>query len=152
MRDYQTESGPATAWAGASAAVVQHTVEWVDTDASGHQHNSAIIRWVESAEAELFRQLALTDYFPSAPRVHQSINFRSKLWFGQRVTTTIWVQAIGATSVTFGFEVMSQAMGERPGGMAADGMVVVAHVPTGAASSAPWPERFRAAMKAAEPC
>ena len=35
-------------------ASVERTVEWVDTDASGHQHNSAVMRWVESAEAELF--------------------------------------------------------------------------------------------------
>lgn len=149
MREDLSDAGSVQPCAGASAAVVEHTVEWVDTDASGHQHNSAIIRWVESAEAELFRQLALPDYFPSAPRVHQSVNFRAKLWFGQRVTTRIWVQAMGVTSVTFGFEVRARPMGERPGGLAADGIVVAAHVPAGGDSSAPWPESIRAAITAA---
>ncbi|WP_222440293.1 MULTISPECIES: acyl-CoA thioesterase [Arthrobacter] len=151
MREHHSEAGPATPWAGASAAVVEHTVEWVDTDASGHQHNSTIIRWVESSEAELFRQLALPDYFPSAPRVHQSVNFRAKLWFGQGVITTIWVQALGSTSVTFGFEVHARPIGQRPGGIAADGKVVAAHVPAGGDVSVPWPERFRSAITAANP-
>lgn len=135
--------------AGASRASIERTVEWVDTDASGHQHNSAIMRWAESAEAELFRQLDLPEYFPSAPRVHQSINFRAKLWFGQRVTTTLWVQAMGATSMTLGFEVVADPLGEHDGGLAADGTFVTAYVPAGGSASAPWPERFRAAIKAA---
>jgi acyl-CoA thioester hydrolase len=135
--------------AGASSASIERTVEWVDTDASGHQHNSAIMRWAESAEAELFRQLDLPEYFPSAPRVHQSINFRAKLWFGQRVTTTLWVQTMGATSMTLGFEVVADPLGEHDGGLAADGTFVTAYVPAGGRASAPWPERFRAAIKAA---
>ncbi|ALE04653.1 thioesterase (plasmid) [Arthrobacter sp. ERGS1:01] len=151
MSEHLFDAGPVQPWAGASAAVVEHTVEWVDTDASGHQHNSAIIRWVESAEAELFRQLALPDYFPSAPRVHQSVNFRAKVWFGQRVTTTIWVQKLGVSSVTFGFEVRVKPMGERPGGLAADGIVVAAHVPAGGDSSARWSEHIRGAITEAVP-
>src|SRR5213595_194769 len=35
-------------------ASIDRNVEWVETDASGHQHNSSVMRWVESAEAELF--------------------------------------------------------------------------------------------------
>lgn len=149
MSDHLPEPNVTTPWSGASVAAVEHTVEWVDTDAAGHQHNSAIMRWAESAEAKLFRQLALPDYFPSAPRVHQSINFRAKLWFGQRITTTLWVHAMGATSMTFRFEVMAQPLGEYDGGLAADGTVVTAYVPQGSSTSAPWPEDFRAVIKAA---
>ncbi|MHA7304265.1 acyl-CoA thioesterase [Arthrobacter sp. TMN-49] len=138
-----------TAWSGASFAAVEHTVEWVDTDAAGHQHNSAIMRWVESAEAKLFRKLELPDYFPSAPRVHQSINFRARLWFGQRITTTLWVHAVGTTSMTFRFKVIAQPLGEYDGGLAADGTLVTAYVPQGAAASAPWPEHFRAVIEPA---
>ncbi|SDL07271.1 acyl-CoA thioester hydrolase [Arthrobacter sp. ov407] len=145
--DAQTSTRPPQA--GVSSASIERTVEWVDTDAAGHQHNSAIMRWAESAEAELFRQLDLPEYFPSAPRVHQAINFRAKLWFGQRVTTTLWVQAMGGKSMTFGFEVVAHPMGEHDGGLAADGTFVTAYVPVGADASAPWPERFRAAIKAA---
>ncbi|MFJ5958769.1 acyl-CoA thioesterase [Paenarthrobacter sp. NPDC092416] len=146
-------------------ASVERTVEWVDTDASGHQHNSAILRWVEAAEAELFRILELPDYFPSAPRVQQVINYKAKLWFGQRVTATVKIHALGRTSLTMAFEVRGQALetpdGGGPGGgatgadgglsggsvVAAFGTVTTAHVPSGATSAQPWPEHFVRAVR-----
>lgn len=129
-------------------ASVHRTVEWVDTDASGHQHNSAILRWVEAAEAELFRKLELPDYFPSAPRVQQVINYRAKLWFGQQVTATVKVNALGRTSLTMEFEVRSEASGNRGAGdVAAFGTVTTAHVPLGATSARPWPEHFIRALR-----
>ena len=129
---------------GGPEATVERTVEWVDTDASGHQHNSAILRWVESAEAELFRNLDLPDYFPSAPRVQQVINYKAKLWFGQRVTATVRIVALGRTSMTMDFEVRGHpvdAAGEA-GEVAAFGTVTTAHVPFGATSAQPWPDRL----------
>lgn len=118
-------------------ACVERTVEWVDTDASGHQHNSAILRWVEAAEAELFRSLDLPEYFPSAPRVQQVINYKAKLWFGQRITATVKISALGRTSLTMAFEVTSDG-----GDVAAFGTVTTVHVPSGATSAEPWPEHF----------
>lgn len=125
-------------------ASVQRTVEWVDTDASGHQHNSAILRWVEAAEAELFRSLELPDYFPSAPRVQQVINYKAKLWFGQRITATVTVSALGRTSLTLAFEVASDA-----GEVAAYGTVTTVYVPHGTAAAQPWPEHFVKALQGA---
>jgi acyl-CoA thioester hydrolase len=129
---------------------IHRTVEWVDTDASGHQHNSAILRWVEAAEAELFRRLELPDYFPSAPRVQQVINYRAKLWFGQRVTATVKIHALGRTSLTMAFEVRGEAHGTFDGGIAADGTVTTAHVPAGASAAQPWPDHFLKAVAAGE--
>ncbi|WP_248763339.1 thioesterase family protein [Pseudarthrobacter sp. SSS035] len=126
-------------------ASIERTVEWVDTDASGHQHNSAILRWVEGAEAELFRSLDLPDYFPSAPRVQQVINYRAKLWFGQRVTATVRIHTLGRTSMTLAFEVHGHAQGTSEGGIAAYGTVTTAHVPAGASSAQPWPAHIREA-------
>lgn len=129
-------------------ATVHRRVEWVDTDASGHYHNSAILRWVEAAEAKLIRQLDLPDYFPSAPRVQQVINYRAKLWFGQPVTATVKIQAVGRTSLTMAFEVRGDTLEpavEGPddsGVIAAYGTVTTVHVPVGATSSQPWPEHF----------
>ena len=140
-RDQGSERGP-----GAS---IERVVEWADTDASGHHHNSAIVRWVEAAEAELVRQLGLEDYFPVAPRVQQVLNFRGKLWFGQRVVATIWVDRVGTSSLTFGFEVVAQPYGQSAGGLAADGTVTTVHVPHGADGSAPWPEAMRTAFAGA---
>lgn len=120
-------------------ASIDRRVEWVDTDASGHQHNSAIIRWVEAAEAELLRGLDLPDYFPSAPRVHQEISYRSKLWFGQLVTARIEVQKLGRTSLTYAFEVHGYPHPKSDGGTAALGTFTVAHVPPGSDKAQPWP-------------
>lgn len=147
--DYTETSGSA----GVPQASVERTVEWVDTDASGHQHNSAILRWVEAAEAELFRKLQLPDYFPSAPRVQQVINYKAKLWFGQRVTATVKINELGRTSLTMGFEVRGEPFGASDGGIrgsglvAAFGTVTTAHVPAGAATALPWPEHFVRAVR-----
>jgi acyl-CoA thioester hydrolase len=121
-------------------ASVERTVEWVDTDASGHQHNSAVMRWVESAEAELFlHTLKLPGYFPSVPRVHQDIHFKAKLWFGQRITATVGISKLGRTSMTYAFEVYGHQHDGLAGGVAAFGTVTVAHVPPGSAKAQPWP-------------
>ena len=142
-------------------ASVERTVEWVDTDASGHQHNSAIMRWVEAAEAELFRILELPDYFPSAPRVQQVVNYKAKLWFGERVTASVKVEKLGRTSLTLAFEVRGHPL-EAPSGphprethdggnpstavVAAHGTVTTAHVPPGSLTAQPWPKHFVQAL------
>lgn len=132
---------------GMASASVERTVEWADTDAAGHQHNSAIMRWVEAAEAELFRRLDLPDYFPSAPRVQQTINYRAKLWFGQCVTAQLQVQNVGSSSMTFAFEVHGHAYGTTSsGGLAAHGTFTTAYVPAEAERAQPWPAHIRAAI------
>ena len=134
-------------------ASVERAVEWVDTDASGHQHNSAILRWVEAAEGELFRKLQLPGYFPSAPRVQQVVNYRAKLWFGQHVKATVKINAVGRTALTMGFEVRGESLGapgdatSDVGTVAAFGTVTTAHVPPGASTAQPWPEHFVRAVQ-----
>lgn len=119
------------------------TVEWVDTDASGHQHNSVVIRWVEAAEAQLMRELELPDYFPNAPRVQHVVNFTGMLWFGQQARTTLWIDRIGRTSLQFGFEVTSADYGSIAGGVVAHGSVSTVYVPQGSTGAQPWPEEMR---------
>lgn len=46
--------GPAPA-----SVVVRREVEWRDTDAAGHYHHSAVIHWVEAAEAALQQRLGI---------------------------------------------------------------------------------------------
>lgn len=129
-------------------ASIERTVECVDRDATGHQHNSAIMRWVESAEAELFRNLGLPEYFPTAPRVQQVVNFKSKLWFGQRVTATVAIRHLGRSSVTYSFEVYGHAAAQSGGAVAAFRTVTAAYVPSGATRSQPWPRNIREAATA----
>ncbi|MFF2300304.1 acyl-CoA thioesterase [Arthrobacter sp. NPDC058127] len=148
-----TPEGAGSSDAHFPEASVERTVEWVDTDASGHQHNSAILRWVEAAEADLFRKLELPDYFPSAPRVQHVINYKAKLWFGQRVRATVRISALGRTSLTMAFEVHGDSLiapddaRSNDGTLAAFGTVTTAHVPPGAATAQPWPENFVKALR-----
>ncbi len=136
---------------------IERRIEWVDTDAAGHQHNSVVMRFVEACEADLFRSLGLAgDYFPSAPRVRQEIAFLAKLYFGQQVTTTLTVEAIGTSSLEFSFEVSGRAHvagdGRRvPERVAATGSLVTVHVPHGTERSAPWPAHIRAALGGTAP-
>src|SRR5690554_7175525 len=125
----------------AVSSTIERTVEWIDTDAAGHQHNSAILRWVEACEAQLMRELDLPEYFPVAPRARHEVNYRAKLWFGQSVTITVKVDHVGSSSLRFAFEVVGHPAEGRPGGLAADGTFVTVHVPLGAQGSAPWPDK-----------
>jgi acyl-CoA thioester hydrolase len=127
-------------------STIERTVEWIDTDAAGHQHNSAILRWVESCEAQLLRELNLPEYFPVAPRARHEVNYRSKLWFGQPVSITVGVDHVGSSSLRFAFEVVGHQLGDIPGGLAADGTFITVHVPLGAEGSAPWPDKIRSAL------
>ncbi|GAB4100478.1 acyl-CoA thioesterase [Sinomonas halotolerans] len=141
----------------ASAAVVREevtrTVEWVDTDAAGHHHNSFVLRSVEAAEARLFRRLGvLEEYFGAAPRVRQEVDYRAKLYFGQEATTVLEVESVGRSSMVFRFEVWGEAYDGAPSGavdrrLAASGRFVSVHVPAGSEASAPWPESIRAAVE-----
>lgn len=152
MSQADSQAERSNPWGNASHATITRYVEWVDTDAAGHQHNSSIMRWVESAEAELFRQLALPEYFPCAPRVQQTINFRSKLWFSQQISATIWVESMGEKSMTFGFEITAAPLETKPGGLAANGSFTTAHVAQGALRASPWPENFRSIVRSAQEC
>ena len=130
-----------------STATVRRVVEWPDTDASGHQHNSLIMRLFEDAERALLDAAGLAGtYFPTAPRVRQEIDFTGKLYFRQPVTTTITLERVGRTSLTWHFEVWGEAFGDVPRRRAASGRVICAHVPAGTDRSAPWPDAVRAAL------
>lgn len=120
-------------------------VEWIDTDAAGIYHNSAVIRFVEAAEAAMMRSRGLDGYFPAAPRVRFEVDFLAPLFFGQEVTTTVRVTRIGSTSMTFGFEVRGEEHAGRPAYAAARGSYVTVHLDrsTGGhedgVASSPWP-------------
>ncbi len=131
-----------------STATVTRRVEWIDTDASGHQHNSLVMRLVEAAEAAMMVEAGiLEEYFWSAPRVRQEIDFSGKLYFGQVVSATLVLEKIGKSSITYSFEVWGEEYGTVPRRRAASGKIVVAHVPRGTEQSTPWPSEIRAALR-----
>lgn len=134
------------------SATIRRTVEWSDTDASGHHHNAFIIRLIEAAERELMEANgAELVWAEGTPRVRHEIDYTAPLYFGQPVTATIELQRLGRASVTYGFEVWGEEHTGRPRRRAASGTVVAAHVPRGAERAAPWPDAFRAAFGAGTP-
>ncbi|MGL3805228.1 acyl-CoA thioesterase [Paeniglutamicibacter sp. R2-26] len=133
---------------GLAGSSLRRTIEWVDTDAAGHQHNSVILRFVEAAEARLFRDLGQNSYFGIAPRVRHETDYRAKLYFGQAVTTAVRIERIGTSSMDFAFRVWGHPHEGRGAVLAAEGRFVTVCVPLGAESSAPWPEAIRAALGA----
>jgi len=125
-------------------------VEWSDTDAGGHHHNTVIARYAEAAEAELMRRRGLTGYFGTAPRVRYEAEFTAPLWFGQQVTAIVVLECIGGSSMTFRFEVWGEAYEGRARELAATGRYVTVHVPQGAPDtrrSRPWPAEWIKALQ-----
>ncbi|NYD41123.1 hotdog domain-containing protein [Nocardioides panaciterrulae] len=139
--------------AGGPVGVFRTRVEWVDTDAAGIYHNSAVLRFVEAAEATLMRERGLDDYFPGAPRVRYEVDYRAPLFFGQQVTATVELSRLGGSSMTFDFEVWGEEFGGRPRVRAAAGRYVTVHVEGahagGDTRSRPWPQAWRQALSAA---
>ncbi|MFC9838026.1 acyl-CoA thioesterase [Rhodococcus sp. NPDC127530] len=115
-------------------------VEWSDTDAAGHHHNSSILRWVEACEVRLYRHVGLLEHFPSMPRVQQVVNYTSKLWFGQQVTTTVRIRAVGRSSITFEFDVYGEEFDGQPRARAAHGTFTSVHVLPTDSRATPWPD------------
>ena len=132
--------------AGGGASVELRTrVEWVDTDAAGIYHNSAVLRYVESAEAELMRARGIDGYFPVAPRVRFEVDFAAPLFFGQEVTVSLSVVRMGERSLTFGFEIWGEQFNGTPRRRAAAGSYVTVHLAgqhRDGARSEPWPQAW----------
>lgn len=133
---------------GLPYAEVARRIEWSDTDASGHHHNSVVWRFVESCEAQLFRELGFVEgYFRAAPRVHQSVDYEHKLYFGQTTTTMVQVEKIGRASLSFRFELWGEEHDAKPRRRSASGRFVTVHVPPGTEAAIPWPDDFRALLE-----
>lgn len=124
-------------------------VEWIDTDSAGIHHNTAITRYVESAEAALVRGLGLDDYFPVAPRVRYEVDFEAPLRFGDEVSATVRVERVGTSSLTLAFEVWGGPAG-APAVRAARGRYVTVHLDRASGTASPWPDDWRAALGAAD--
>lgn len=116
----------------------------MDTDASGRYHNTAVVRFVEGAEAALMRERGVNGIAAVTPRARYEVGFRSPLWFGQEVTVNLVLERIGTSSMTFRFEVWGEEL-------AASGRYVTVHVPKPGLVSAPWPPEWVAALRHENP-
>jgi acyl-CoA thioester hydrolase len=119
---------------------VTRRVEWVDTDAAGHHHHGAVLRWVEAAETELLRSLGVEGLFGRIPRVRYEVDYSARLWFGQDVEISVEIVHVGRTSLRYAFEV---AAGDVT---AATGQLVIVYAEPDSPGAVPWPADIRAKL------
>ncbi len=119
---------------------LRRRLEWVDTDAADRWHHGVVLRWAELAEAELHRDLGISDQtFGWTPRVNYTANFHAAVHFDDEVEITFAVASLGRTSVTYTFEVVLV-----DGATAATGQVVTVFADDD--GTRPWTDDLRAAL------
>ena len=127
------------------SATVRRRIEFSDVDASGRYYYGTVIRLLEAAEVELLSELGLLDeIYTSMPRAHLEVDYMATLFFMDEVETTIEVEKLGRTSVTFGFVI------RRADEDCVRGKLVTVFV-DGEGTPTPWPEQARAGFGGAEP-
>jgi acyl-CoA thioester hydrolase len=89
---------------------VEHLrVAWVDTDAGGRIHFTAVFRWVEAAEVALMRRLGLMEGWGNFPRRHVEADYLKVLVFEDEVEVRLRVERVGSTSITYGWDLVKDA-------------------------------------------
>jgi acyl-CoA thioesterase FadM len=126
---------------GLAQITVHRQVEWADTDAAGHHHFGAPLRWVEQAESLLYDRLGIVDFIAAlVPRVHFDIDYFSRLKYRDMYELTLLVKRLGRSSLTYRFEIKSA---DR---MVAQGSLVVVLTGLSDRKPRPWPEQVRSIL------
>ena len=97
-------------------------VAWVDTDAGGRIHFTAVFRYVEAAETGLRRELGLMGDWADYPRRRVEADYLSVLRFEDEVEVRIVPERVGSTSITWAWEIA------RDGERCVEGRHTVVHV------------------------
>lgn len=135
-----------TPGAGATGAsiIVWRRVAWNETDAAGHNHFTAVFRWIEEAEHVLFRSIGVeASMIPRIPRVHFEVDYFDRLYFDELIEVRVGVAKVGTSSCQFGFDVR-----KADGGRAIGGGYVIVHASGTASGAAPWPKGIRENLSA----
>jgi YbgC/YbaW family acyl-CoA thioester hydrolase len=97
-------------------------VAWVDTDAGGRIHFTAVFRWVEAAETALMRRLGLMEGWDNYPRRHVEADYLKVLVFEDEVEVRLRLERVGGTSITYAWDIA------KAGEVAVQGRHTVVHV------------------------
>jgi YbgC/YbaW family acyl-CoA thioester hydrolase len=115
-------------------------IRFVDTDASGRIHYTALFRFFEAAETELFRTFGI-NYSKGAfnfPRVHAECDIKLPLRHDDLLTVEVSLTKLGTSSLRFEFKVFNE------GELAATGAIVMVCMDRQAQRSIPLPGELRA--------
>src|ERR1700690_2143919 len=119
-------------------------VGFVDTDASGRIHFTAMFRYYEAAEQEFLRSLGLGHHLlpPDVgfPRVRVESEYRSAVVFDDVLDIGVSVKGLGTTSYTLEF------IARKGQPIAANGGFVVVCVSRQKGRAQALPDAFRAAL------
>lgn len=118
-------------------------IRFVDTDASGRIHYTALLRHFEAAEFEFLRSIGCpyTSLEGSYPRVHVECDYLSALVCDDAISTAVTVDRIGSSSFTFAFAVSVE------GRAAAKGKITVVCIDRKTQRPQPIPERLAEALR-----
>jgi YbgC/YbaW family acyl-CoA thioester hydrolase len=125
----------------------QSRIRFVDTDASGRIHYTAIMRHFEAAEFEFMRSIGypykLTDPVETVryPRVHVECDYYSALRCEDLISTEVRVERVGGASYTLGFTVMLD------GRKAASGKITAVCMNTCVGKAQPLPEGLAGSLR-----
>lgn len=124
-----------------ASITIRRRVEWIDTDAAGIWHYSTAIRFAESAETALHRELGIGELTSGgSPRVRVEFDFHAPLRFDEEATITLRVAEVGTSSLTMDVEITNEV------GPIATGRVVSVLIDTATGRPTPWPAEARAAL------
>ena len=91
--------------------VWESRIRFVDTDASGRIHYTALFRHFEAAEFEFLRSLGCSyvSLEGGYPRVHVECDYLAALRCDDLISTAVTVDRVGGTSFTLAFSVSLEA-------------------------------------------
>ena len=86
--------------------VLRGRVAWVDTDAGGRIHFTAVFRWAEAAETALLREHGLLDGWADYPRRAVEAEYLAVLRFEDEFELELVPQQVGTTSITYEWDIV----------------------------------------------
>lgn len=125
----------------------QTRIRFVDTDASGRIHYTAMFRHFEAAEQEFLRSMGCAYSEPEFaafgfPRVHVECDFLSEIRFDWLVDVGVSVERVGSSSFTLSFTASVESR------LAAKGRITVVCTDRQTGRSCPIPERMASELRA----
>lgn len=123
----------------------QTRIRFIDTDASGRIHYTAMFRYFESAEMEFMRMLGIKyDHSEYAfPRVHVECDFMLSIVSDDLIEIELRLAKLGRSSIRFEFRAL------KDGDLAAQGAVVIACMGRKNQKAVRIPEEVRSKLETA---